>query len=145
MRKLCRFCAFQKEVIWNWKLDSAFLYLKCQVLNWKNYNMSDFELIKLQFVKFFSANRSSATIRVSRKRFLQQISFRLLLLRKSDRFWNFGGVSKKLFLVFEDDNVSELEWIILQPVGFCIEKVQNNQNLEKSLHSIDQLSAAFTP
>ena len=50
-----------------------------------------------------------------------------------------------MILVFEDDNVSELEWNIFSARRILIEKVENNQNLKKTLHSIDQLSTAFTP
>ena len=74
----------------NLKLKIRFCFFiskKCQVLNWKVYNMSDFELKILQGIRFWL--RSSATIRVSRKCFLQQISFWLLSLRKWQilKFW----------------------------------------------------------
>ena len=130
----------------NLKLKIRFcfsIFKICQISNWKVYNISHFELKNLDHIRFWL--RSSAAIRVWRKHFLQQISFRLLFFRKSDSFWNFGTVSKRMILVFEDDNVSELEWNIFSARRILIEKVENNQNLKKTLHSIDQFSTAFTP
>ena len=130
----------------NLKLKIRFcfsIFKTCQTSNWKAYNMSDFELKSLEHIRF--GFRSSAAIRVWRKSFLQQNSFRLLCFRKSDSFWNFGTVSKRMIFVLEDENVSELEWNIFLTRRILIKKFENNQNLKKTLHSIDQLSTAFTP
>ena len=50
-----------------------------------------------------------------------------------------------MIFVLEVDNVSELEWNIFLTRRILIKKVENYQNLKKTLPSVDQFSTAFTP
>ena len=103
----------------------------CQILMWKNYNVSDFELKNMQRVTFWNFElislqhvrwplKNFTTTRFWRKLCFQGVPFRLLSLHRSDRFCIFCAVLKSTILNFNDNNLSEFEKGIFQRDSFWI-------------------------
>ena len=119
MTGFATFLLFKKVDFLNWNNSS------CQILIWKNYNVSDFQLKNKQRVKSwnFELNslqhvrlrlKSFTTTSFWRKLCFQVVPSRLLLLQRIDRFCIYSAVSKSMILNFNDNNLSIFEWSFFQ-------------------------------
>ena len=117
--RLFSFYSVKKVDFLNW-INSSY-----QILIWKNYNVSDFELKNMQRVIFWNFElislqhvrwplKNFTTTRFWRKLCSQGVPFRLILLHRSDRFCVFCAVSKSTILNFNDNNLSDFEKNIFQ-------------------------------
>ena len=106
-------------------------FITCQILNWKKYNASDFDLKELERVRFW------------KKFFFVLSDFQWKFLQRV-RFWNKNNTTRQI-LTWKFYNASDFGYKKLQHVGLWIKNFSTCHISKSFPHSKNHVLIHFTP